>query len=57
MPLFLASASASRDLREELKRSLARSKVWDVKPHIAINDPHKRNIGEIVSLCDHLGAD
>jgi hypothetical protein len=57
MPLLFAPASSARDLREKLKGSLARSKVWDVKPHIAINDPHKRNIGEIVSLRDHLGAD
>jgi hypothetical protein len=54
MSLLLSATGAPRYLGKKLKRSLTSTEVRNVKPHIAINDPHEGNVGKIVPLRDHL---
>ena len=52
----VASASASRRLREELKGTLGGAKVGQGEPQVRGNHAHQRHAGEIVPLGDELRA-
>jgi len=56
-PEGVCSASATRNLGQELKRSLGCSKVWHVEPDIGGDYANQSNAREVVSFGNHLRAD
>jgi hypothetical protein len=55
--LFISTSCAASNLGEELKRSFASAKIRNMESDITINNTYVRDVGEIVSLSNHLGAD
>ena len=40
-----------------MERAFARAKIRLMQRHVRVNDAHQRDIGNVVPLGDHLGAD
>src|SRR5439155_9837163 len=53
----VTASRATRDLREQLKRPLARAKIRLVQGKVRINDPDERDVGKMQALGDHLRTD
>ena len=52
----LAAARPPRDLRQQLVGAFGRSEVGQVQRHVGIEHADQRDVGEVESLGDHLGA-
>ena len=53
---FAAPGSAG-NLREQLKRALARAEIGKMQRQVGVDDPDKRDVREMQTLRDHLRAD
>ncbi len=52
-----AAAGASRDLRDELERSLGGAEVREAEREVGAHDPDERDAVHVVAFGDHLRAD
>ena len=53
----LATAGAARDLGQQLKDALRRTKVRQVERIVRADNAHQRDAVDVVALRNHLGAD
>ena len=53
----IRSTRSTRDLHDQLTKSLSGSKVDAVQPLVYTGDNDEGQVGQIMSLCEHLRAD
>src|SRR5947209_16424861 len=51
------AAASSRELRQQLERSLLRPEVGKTEAGVRVDDGRERDAGKVVTLRDHLRAD
>ena len=57
LALDVAASRASGDLREELERPLARTKIGQVQAEVGVDDANERDVWKVQPFRDHLRAD
>ena len=53
----LAASGAAGGLRQELEGSLGGAEIGEAQADVGVHDAHQRDVGNVVTLGDHLRAD